>query len=302
MNSCEVARLYGVTTAPSVVPISFVAPRKVQKFDPELFPHKAHAGTAACSAAEWVGGFSGPANSVSLDPLLRSGSELSTKEAREAKQAEEKNFRRWNESAPAVAVAEDGEVPAFKIDVNAPEVKKFESVEYKQVQVVRSSSFRHVFGQPLAIKDHVTGLTPSRTAEGTMLAASSQYFAVPYDGPGGRLAVVPTAFVGRLPEGFSMVETGSTVADFTFANFHPDTLVTGQDNGVLIWKIPAGGLSLAKNAGNNLRTEHLKLVGHRRRVTSVVSNPTVDGILASISSPCGELKVCLFVVCLFVLS
>ncbi len=85
-----------------------------------------------------------------------------------------------------------------------------------------------------------------------------------------------------------MVETGSTVADFTFAHFHPETLITGQDNGVLVWKVD--GLSMAKNAGNNLRTETAKLVGHRRRVTNVVSNQVVDGVLASLSAPVGELK------------
>jgi coronin-7 len=146
-----------------------------------------------------------------------------------------------------------------------------------------------VFGQPFVAKEQIAGLSPSRTAEGTLLAASSLFFAVPYDGPGGRLAVLPAAFAGRLPEGFAMVETGSTVADFCFASFHPSLLVTGQENGVLLWQLPESGLPLVKN-GSNLRAETAKLVGHRRRVTSVVSNPAVEGVLASLSAPCGELK------------
>ncbi len=134
-STCEIARLYAVSQATSVVPISFVAPRKVQKFDPELFPVDAPAGVPACTAEEWATGFVGSPVTVSMDPLIRAGSELSTKEAREAKQNEDKNFRRWNESSGPAASAE-AEYVAPKIDVNAPEVKKFESVEYK-VKLIR---------------------------------------------------------------------------------------------------------------------------------------------------------------------
>ncbi len=296
VNQCEIVRLYGAagaTAATNVVPIPFVAPRKVQKFDPDLYLVEAAAGVPACSAADWAAGYSGGPRLLSLDPALRAGAALSTKEANEKKAAEGKNFRRWNESeSDAGAEVAPEAAAAAKIDVEAPEVKKFEAVEYKQVSVVRSSFFRHTFGQPVQAKDQVTGVTPSRGAgDGALIAASSQFIAVPYDGPGGRVAVVPTSFAGRLPDNFSMIETGSAVVDFCWSTFHGDVLVTAQDNAsVMVWKLPPGGLSLAKNAAN-VNSEALKLTGHRRRVTGVVSNPAAENILSSVSSAAGEVKI-----------
>ncbi len=275
------------------MPIPFVAPRKVHKFDPELYLVEAAAGVPACTAAEWAAGFAGASRTLSLDPALRAGAQMSTKEARGKKAAEEGSFRRWNEAEPSGdEAAAAAAVASAKIDVDAPEVKKFEAVEYKQVSVVRSSFFRHTFGQAVAAKEQMAGLAPSRAAgEGSLIAASSQFVAVPYEGPGGRVAVLPLSFAGRLPDSFSMLETGSAVVDFCFSVFHPNVVVTAQDSAsVLLWTLPPGGLSLAKGA-RNVSSESLKLTGHRRRVTSVLCNPVAENVLASASSAAGEVKV-----------
>ena len=291
---CEIDRLYAVSgNAPTFVfPLSFVAPRKVVKFHDDLYEAPAAAAEAACSAEEWTGGWKGEAVTVSLDPAIRKGAGISTREAEKKKQEEERSFRRWNE-APTVVEADNtlDDTPIEPV-YDAEEVAKYEEVEYKSVSVVRSSHFRHVFGQSVPSAKHIQGIAPSRnTSDGASIACSSAFFGVPIDGAGGRLAVLPTSYSGRLPDNFSAIETGSTILDFAFGVFNPRLIVTAQDNAnVQLWTVPEEGLALAKDAAN-VTDETSKLQGHKRKVTSVLFNDVADNLLASASSAAGELKI-----------
>jgi len=54
---------------------------------------------------------------------------------------------------------------------------------------------------------------------------------VPWEGTGGPLGVFPLNKPRRLPDRLGLIETGSTICDFTFNPFHDDLEVTGLENG-----------------------------------------------------------------------
>ena len=290
LDRCEIARFYaiaGATSTTAIVPISYHIPRKVTKFDSQLYEVPAPTGVASCSGAEWVAGSTAETDtSVLGDPATKS--QVSKKHER---QEEVKSFRNWNEpSAPASASAgEEGEeAPVYVApEPDAAEVAKFDNVTYKSVQVVRSSHFRHLFGQPLPLREHITDVSPSRAADAAPIAASSAFVSVPYDGPGGRVAVLSSDFQGRLTGNFAQLETGSSVAEMCWSHFEPNMLFTGQDNAsVQLWKIPDGGLV----GKDNVTEPTARFTGHRKRVTSLASHPVAANVLASISSGAAELK------------
>lgn len=64
--TCEINRFLKLTKD-SVIPLSFIAPRKAKQFQPDLYPD-AHAGRPALQADEWLAGGNADPILMSLDP------------------------------------------------------------------------------------------------------------------------------------------------------------------------------------------------------------------------------------------
>lgn len=281
-NHCEVLRFFAV--ANYIMPASVSVPRKIVKYDPELFSVGAHVGKAACSQEEWVSGWTG-------EPLTETvGPRAAVIEAVKAAKEADKGFRRWNEETPAnagaagasagsdaVAVAEAPKEPVY----DEEEVKRFEGVEYKKVEVVRSSHFRHIFGTGAKPDNCLTGVTPSRSStDSTLIACSATHLSVALESANGKVLVVAADRVGRLTPGTQdvSIETGSAVVDMQYSRYTSSLLAVAQDSGhVTLWD----GL---RSAG--------RLAGHRRRVTSVSWSNISSAILASAAlGPNGDVRV-----------
>jgi len=147
---------------------------------------------------------------------------------------------------------------------------------------VRSSKFRHVFGQIAKREDSYDDLRITRTAwDSNYAAGGTLYFAVLYEaGGGGSFIVLPYSASGKVDPKSPLV-TGhkNTVLDIDFNPFN-DSLIASvsEDCTGKIWGIPQGGLK--ENMTETLQT----LNGHKRKVGTVKFSPTANNILATTST------------------
>lgn len=146
-------------------------------------------------------------------------------------------------------------------------MRRFDSVQYRKVEVVRSSYFRHVFGKPVKAEECLTGVTPSRSAADStweerqvfffflmrigvapLIACSASHLAVVLEAPNGKLLVVNNTRTGRLTPATKDVtlETGSAVYDMAFSRYQGAMYAVAQDNGhVTVWELRQRGQGCA---------------------------------------------------------
>lgn len=75
----------------------------------------------------------------------------------------------------------------------------------------------------------------------SVIRANKRFFCVPWQGAGGRVAIIPLTKTGRQPDKMFCLECGSDCLDFDFYKFSDDLIATVTENAHLqIWKIPAG--------------------------------------------------------------
>eukprot|EP00753_Platysulcus_tardus_P018248 PLAT6794.3.p2 GENE.PLAT6794.3~~PLAT6794.3.p2 ORF type:complete len:479 (-),score=217.08 PLAT6794.3:145-1524(-) len=148
-------------------------------------------------------------------------------------------------------------------------------------RIVRSSKFRHVYAEPFKADLHYTDLRlATATSLGNYIAANGKYFAIPYRGGGGPVAVIPHSRVGKQAIDLPVVNGhSSTVLDLAWNPFNEDILATASDDcTVKLWGIPDGGLtdsSLEPLCG---------LMGHQRKVNLVKWHPVAADVLMTTSS------------------
>jgi len=148
-------------------------------------------------------------------------------------------------------------------------------------RVVRSSKYRHVFGQPFRKEDCYDELKVTRNAwDSNYIAANPNYFALVWEaGGGGSFAVVPFKNTGKLDAKFPLV-TGHKLPVLD-VDFHPfnDNLVASasEDCYAKIWSIPEGGLK------ENMTEPVQTLSGHKRKVGCIRFNPVANNICATTS-------------------
>lgn len=153
---------------------------------------------------------------------------------------------------------------------------------------VRSSKFRHVFGEtPKAELTH-TGVDASMSGscEGDGLAASPALFA--YSLRNGRdVAVLPLHDWKRhVSPPYIMAHTGA-VLDMAFSPFHDTTLATcSADSLIRVWGLGDEGVT------DKLAPEEClcELHGHERKVVLMSWHPSAEYVLASAGQD-GEVKV-----------
>jgi hypothetical protein len=148
-------------------------------------------------------------------------------------------------------------------------------------RVVRSSKFRHVFGNAAKKENTYDGIKPSRSAwDSNKVAGSDKFVACIWDASGGgAFAIIDINNKGKLGQ-FPLV-TGHTgeVLDIDFSPFNGSIIASvSEDCYGKIWALPEGGLK--ENMNNPVQT----LSGHKRKVGTLNWNPIANNVLATTSS------------------
>jgi len=149
--------------------------------------------------------------------------------------------------------------------------------------VVRSSKYRHVFGEAAKLENCYQNLVVSRNAWDTnYIKANPKYFAVAWEsGGGGSFAVIPYENKGKLTQNNAPLFSGhkSSVLDIDFHPFNDNLIASvSEDGNVLIWGIPEGGPK--EQQTSPLQT----LLGHKRKVGTANFNPVANNVLATSST------------------
>eukprot|EP01133_Synstelium_polycarpum_P012900 gene12900-15153_t len=280
----EIDRLLKLT-ANNIIPITYTLSRKSKSsFADELFPHTPST-TAALSSAEWIAGETNEPILMSLDPACRPRS-ADDEEPEQVKEVVD-TFQ-YNFSFGAATTADDTPVEevASTQHHSTPDVASTPAAEPEVVvarqlnvpKIVRTSKYRHIAGTPVPKVQHYTNLKINGSTSNTSIAVNDEYFAVPWVGTGGPLAVIPISQVGRALT-VPCIETGSQLLDFDLSQFHNSLVVTGtEDSHIKLWRMPEGGLP---KGGKNLTTFEADFIGHNRKIVSVNFHPTADNVLIS---------------------
>jgi len=150
-------------------------------------------------------------------------------------------------------------------------------------RVVRSSKYRHVFGEAAKLEECYQNVNVTRNAwDSNYIKANPKYFAVAWEtGGGGSLAVIPHSAKGKLSQSNIPLLSGHKggVLDLDFHPFNDNIIASvSEDGNVLIWGIPEGGLK--ETLFKPLQT----LLGHKRKVGSANFHPVANNILATSST------------------
>uniref|UniRef100_A0A8C5Q956 Coronin n=1 Tax=Leptobrachium leishanense TaxID=445787 RepID=A0A8C5Q956_9ANUR len=146
-------------------------------------------------------------------------------------------------------------------------------------KVVRSSKFRHVFGQPLKADQCYDDIRVSQnTWDSNFCAVNPKFLAIVVEASGGgAFMVLPLSKTGRLDKSQPLV-CGHTapVLDIDWCPHNDNVIASGsEDCSVMVWEIPDGGLT------RSLSEPIVTLEGHTKRVGIVTWHPTAQNILLS---------------------
>jgi hypothetical protein len=149
-------------------------------------------------------------------------------------------------------------------------------------RVVRSSKFRHVFGQVPKKEDAYDELRVTRSAWDTnLITVNPTFFAVIFEAAGGgQFAVAPWSQKGKWdPKAPIVTGHKSAVLDIEFNPFNDNVIASAsEDCTAKIWLIPDGGLK------QNMDTPVQQLTAHKRKVGTVNWNPVANNVLATSSN------------------
>ncbi|XP_063286966.1 coronin-1A [Pelobates fuscus] len=146
-------------------------------------------------------------------------------------------------------------------------------------KVVRSSKFRHVFGQPVKADQCYDDIRVSQnTWDSNFCAVNPKFLAIVVEASGGgAFMVLPLSKTGRLDKSQPVV-CGHTapVLDIDWCPHNDNVIASGsEDCSVMVWEIPEGGLT------RSLTEPIVTLEGHTKRVGIVTWHPTAQNILLS---------------------
>eukprot|EP00064_Thunnus_orientalis_P023130 superscaffoldBa00008448_g23359 len=146
-------------------------------------------------------------------------------------------------------------------------------------KVVRSSKFRHVFGQGLKADQCYDDIRISQmTWDSNFCSVNPKFVAMIVDASGGgAFMVLPLTKTGRIDMSYPTVcgHTGP-VLDIEFCPHNDNIIASGsEDCSVMIWEIPDGGLT------TSLTDPVVKLEGHSKRVGILCWHPTAHNVLMS---------------------
>jgi coronin-1B/1C/6 len=148
-------------------------------------------------------------------------------------------------------------------------------------RVVRSSKYRHVFGNTAKKENQYDGIKPSRSAwDSNKVAGSDKFIASIWDASGGgAFAVIDVNNRGKLGQFPLVTGHSGEVLDIDFSPHNGSIIASvSEDCYGKVWSIPAGGLT------ENMNTPVQTLSGHKRKVGTLNWNPLANNVLATTSS------------------
>jgi WD40 repeat protein len=143
--------------------------------------------------------------------------------------------------------------------------------------IVRQSSYRHLFGTPNKSKDTYLQVPIQFNGDGDHIAGNGQFMAFAGRGGGGPINVLKNDQVGRFNINNPKVSVHrNKVLDLKWSPF-VDTLLasTGEDAVVNVTNLPEAGLT------ENITKADVEMKGHTKKVTQLEWNPTSSNVLAS---------------------
>lgn len=151
-------------------------------------------------------------------------------------------------------------------------------------RVVRSSKFRHVFGNALKRDQCYDNIRITKSSwDSAYCAVNPKFLAIVTEAAGGgAFLVLPLEKTGRIERDTPLViGHKAAVLDIAWCP-HDDNYIasTSEDCTVKIWKIPDGGLV------RNLEDAEVELCYHQKRATNVAWHPTAENIVLSAGSDC----------------
>lgn len=155
---------------------------------------------------------------------------------------------------------------------------------------IRSSKFRHVFGDPNRKEKCHDNIRLTKNAFDSNLAKSNgKYVSLNWEASGGgSFAVIPTHEEGKLPDRFPLFDGHKgAVLDTDWNPFNDDIVVSASDDGTIgVWEVPKD-FSVYVEYGDLDDCPDVKplkfLKGHSKKVGHVGFNPVAENILASSS-------------------
>ncbi|XP_030065052.1 coronin-1A [Microcaecilia unicolor] len=146
-------------------------------------------------------------------------------------------------------------------------------------KVVRSSKFRHVYGQPVKADQCYDDIRISQTTwDSNFCAVNPKFLAMIVEASGGgAFMVLPLSKTGRLDKSQPVV-CGHTapVLDIDWCPHNDNVIASGsEDCTVMVWEIPDGGLT------RPITEPIVTLEGHSKRVGIIGWHPTAQNILMS---------------------
>ncbi|WFD36725.1 Coronin-like protein crn1 [Malassezia cuniculi] len=156
---------------------------------------------------------------------------------------------------------------------------------------VRSSKYRHVYGNPAKKEVSYDNVKVSNNAWDTnLLSASGRYLSLNWQtSGGGAFALIPLDRPGKLPDLYPLCRGHtSAVLDTSFSPFDDNVLASGGDDGqVAIWNVAPERITdsldspRAKDGGMEDILPVATFHGGRRRVGHVEFHPTAANVLAA---------------------
>ncbi|KAM9304756.1 coronin-1A [Gastrophryne carolinensis] len=146
-------------------------------------------------------------------------------------------------------------------------------------KVVRTSKFRHVFGQPVKADQCYDDIRVSQnTWDSNFCSVNPKFLAIVVEASGGgAFMVLPLSKTGRLDKSQPLVcgHTGP-VLDIEWCPHNDNVIASGsEDCSVMVWEVPDGGLT------RQITEPLVTLEGHTKRVGIVTWHPTAQNILLS---------------------
>jgi len=172
------------------------------------------------------------------------------------------------------------DVPRTNNDDDEEEIQE-EWYVPKELKIIRSTHYRHIFGVENMESQTYTNLRISNNASlSHTIRGNSSFYAVPWEGTGGRLAIFPLSKPGRVGVDVPTVETRFTIHDFDFNPFHPTIIaIGGDDSTIKIFEIPQEGLK----PSDNIIDHRSLLSGHKGKVNTVDFHRSIDNLLVTSS-------------------
>lgn len=149
-------------------------------------------------------------------------------------------------------------------------------------RVVRSSKFRHVYGQPLKREQCYDNVRVSKSSwDSTFCAVNPKFLAIIVESAGGgAFIVLPHNKVGRIAADHPLVGGHKgPVLDIAWCPHNDNVIASGSEDCVVkVWHVPDHGLL------KTLTEPIVNLVMHQRRVGLVLWHPTAQNVLLTAGS------------------